>query len=73
MEQDDEVVIVEGCQSQVLGSMLACREKDLLSQEELSNSQLVTVINAPTQEDIPVVLACFQEVEDAQEEVENSC
>ena len=65
MEQDDEVVIMEECQSQDLGSMLACGEKDLFSQEELSDSQLVTFINAPTQEDVPVALACPQEVEDA--------
>ena len=29
MEQDDEVVIVEECQSQDFGSMLACGEEDL--------------------------------------------
>ena len=80
MEQDNKVVIVEECQSQDLGSMLACGEKDLFSQEELSDSQLVTFINAPTQEDIPVALARPLEVEDAlhsvpldwAEEVENS-
>ena len=47
MEQDDEVVIMEECQSQDLGSMLACGERDLFSQEEdLSDSQLVTFINS---------------------------
>ena len=65
MEQDNKVVIVEECQSQDLGSMLACGEKDLFSHEELSDSQLVAFINAPTQEDIPVALACHQEVKDA--------
>ena len=63
-EQDNKVVIVEECQSQDLGSMLACGEKDLFSQEELSDSQLVTFINALTQEDVPVALAHPQEVED---------
>ena len=29
MEQDDEVVIVEECQSQDFGSMLVCGEEDL--------------------------------------------
>ena len=60
--------------------MLACREEDLFSQEELSNFQLLAIINAPTQEDVPVALACPQEVKDALqsmpldwvEEVENS-
>ena len=80
MEQDDEVVIVEECQSQDFGSMLACGEEDLFSQEELSNFQLLAIVNAPTQEDVPVALACPQEVKDALqsmpldwvEEVENS-
>ena len=40
MEQDDEVVIMEECQSQDLGSMLACGERYLFSQEELSDSHL---------------------------------
>ena len=31
MEQDKEVVIVEECQSEDPGSLLACGEKDLLS------------------------------------------
>ena len=61
--------------------MMACGKKDLFSQEEeLSNSPLVTFINAPTQEDVPVVLAYSQEVEeylwpvplDWSEDVENS-
>ena len=65
MEQDDKVIIVEECQSQNLCSILVCGEKDLFSQEELSDSQLVTFINTPTQEDVPVVLACSQEVKDA--------
>ena len=80
MEQDDEVVIVEECQSQDFGSMLGCGEKDLFSQEKLSDSQLVAFINAPTQEGVPVALACSQDVEEALwpvpldllEEVENS-
>ena len=80
MEQDDEVVIVEECQSQDFGSMLACGEEDLFSQEELSNFQLLAIVNALTQEDVPVALACPQEVKDALqsmpldwvEEVENS-
>ena len=80
MEQDDKVVTVEECQSQDLSSMLACGEKDLFSQEELSNSQLVAFINAPTQEDIPVAPPCPQELEDAlrsmpldwAEDIENS-
>ena len=38
MEQDNEVVIVEECQSQDLISMLACGEKDVFRQEELSDS-----------------------------------
>ena len=66
IEKDNEVFIMEECQSQDLGSMLACGEKDLFSQEELSNSQLLTFVNAPTQEDVPVALAHPQEVEGAQ-------
>ena len=62
MEQDDKVVIVKECQSQDLGSMLACGEKDLFSQEDLSDSLLVAFINAPTQEDVPVALAHSPEV-----------
>ena len=45
--------------------MLACGKKDLFSKEELSNSQLVAFINAPTQGDVLVALACFLEVEEA--------
>ena len=71
---------MEECQAQDLGSMLAYGEKDLFSQEELSNSQLVTFINSPTQEEVPLAPAHLQEVEDAlqsvpldwAEEVENS-
>ena len=48
MEHDNEVVIVEECQSQDLGSMLACGEKDLLSQENLSDSHLVAFFNPLT-------------------------
>ena len=82
MEQDDEVVIVEVCHSEDPGSLLACGEKDLFSQDEdLSDSQLADYINAPTQEDNPVVPARSQEVDDTLqplplgdwvEEVENS-
>ena len=54
--------------------------KDLFSQEELSDSQLVAFINTPTQEEVPVALTCSQEVKEAlwpvpldlSEEVENS-
>ena len=83
MEQDDKVVIVEEYQSEDPGSLLACGEKDLFSQEEdLSNSQLVDYVNAPTQEENPVVPARSQEVHDTlqplplgdwAEEVEHSC
>ena len=48
MEKDDNIVFVEK-EPEDLGSLLACREKDLFSQEEdLSNSQLLAVANAPT-------------------------
>ena len=45
---EDEVIIVEECQSEDPSSLLACREKDLFSQEEdLSSSQLVAYVNTP--------------------------
>jgi len=66
MEQDEEVIIVEECQSEDTGSLVACGEKDLCSQEEdISNSQLATLINAQTKKDIPMVLAFFWDIEDA--------
>ena len=81
MEQDNNILIVEERQPEDPGSLLACGEKDLFSQEEdLSDSQLAAYVNAPSQED-PVVPACSQEVEEALqplpvgdwvEEVENS-
>ena len=42
---------MEEVQPEDPGSMLSCREKDLFDEEDLSDSQLVAAVSAPTQGD----------------------
>ena len=64
MEQEYKLVFVEERQPEDPDSLLACKEKDLFSQEEdLSDCQLLAAVTAPTQED-SVVPARSQEVEE---------
>ena len=72
MEQED--VMLEEEQPEDPGHMLACSGRDIfcLEEDDLTDSQLVVAVKAPTQEDLGVP-ARFAEVEEALQPIHNLC